>query len=264
MALFINTRPLERQTPDHQNRDHHDPQLPNWHVYSLPLLTLVPRVLNADEKTTLDELVLGKFRLLVVVSVTACQYALNALSNDDLAVLQTLNRLGNLNVIAVGQATAKALRQAGFLVLTPDEMSNEGMLAMACVKALTPHDKVLIWRGVGGRTLFFDTLQATGIAVSAIAFYERVCPDTLPQNTQILSTLLPNHDKIVMLISSEMAFLHWQDIAQKTKIDHQALHYLALGKRLTTLIAPYARVTALDSLDKTHVAQQLSFIQKAQ
>lgn len=248
--LFINTRPDGKRPLDVRSL--------NATSYALPLLAIRPCPLDDTARLALDRLVRGDYQTLVVVSVTACEYALSALSKNEIATLASLSQSGRLTIIAVGRPTAYALEQAGFRVCTPAIMSNEGMLMMTEIKRLQAGDNVLFWRGVGGRTLLSNSLKNQGIGVHAITFYERCCPDDLTKNTTKLLEILPKHDTIIMLISSEMAFLHWQDVATQLHITWQDFRYLALGERLTALIAPFADVRTLDTLDEPHVIWHLT------
>lgn len=247
--LFINTRPNGKRPLEVR---------PLATSHTLPLLVIRPCPLDDTARLALDGLVGGDYQTLVVVSVTACEYALSVLTKNEIATLASLSQSGRLSIIAVGRPTAHALEQAGFRVCTPAIMSNEGMLMMVEIKRLQAGDKVLFWRGVGGRTLLSNVLQTQGIIVHAIAFYERCRPDDLTDTTTKLLEILPKHDTIIMLISSEMAFLHWQDVATKLHIAWQNFHYLALGERLTALIAPFADVRTLETLDEPHIIWQLT------
>lgn len=248
--LFINTRPDGKRPLDVRSL--------NATSYALPLLAIRPCPLDDTARLALDGLIGGDYQTLVVVSVTACEYALSALSKNEIATLASLSQSGRLTIIAVGRPTAYALEQAGLKVSTPAIMSNEGMLMMTEIKRLQAGDNVLFWRGVGGRTLLSNSLKNQGIGVHAIAFYERCCPDDLTKNTTKLLEILPKHDTIIMLISSEMAFLHWQEMASRLNITWQDFRYLALGERLTALIAPFADVRTLDTLDEPHVIWHLT------
>ncbi len=102
----------------------------------------------------------------------------------------------------------------GFDVILPQTANNEGMLTLPQIKSLTAHDRVLIWRGVGGRRLLHDTLVAKGVHIDAIEWYERTTPSDLYDNfSAILPTLptTPNHAHVI--ISSEMAYQAWASSA---------------------------------------------------
>lgn len=255
--LFINTRPTNR------------PSSPNFlknlsvlgiETFALPLLEIEPCVLDGQAVQALARLEMGAYRCLVVVSPTACEFAFAHLSQTGLQKIQNLNKNNHLHIIAVGQATATALAQFDLTAKTPLLMSNEGMLQMPEITALKHGDGVLFWRGVGGRTLLSESLKNQGVQVDSIAFYQRICPKNLTQNTTKLLEILPSRDKIVLLISSEMAFYHWRTVADELSIAWQGFQYLALGERLTTLIAPHAPVMTVDNLDDSTLAERLKFL----
>ena len=87
------------------------------------------------------------------------------------------NESGN-RIIAVGNATAATLlkdtrvKSNNHRVLQPIIASNEGMLAMPEIEQLKAGDKLLVWRGLGGRRLLVDTLKARGVRTDSIAWYE--------------------------------------------------------------------------------------------
>lgn len=243
-GLLINTRPSERLLPSvlAGMADVLD-------IYHMPLLALqaYDTPMNAVYQ---NQLIAGAYRLLVVVSPSAANYALATLDDNNKQTLITANHSGALTIVAVGKATADVLRCAGFLVLVPFCANNEGMLAMPIVQALTAKDKVLIWKGVAGRTLLIETLMARQVAVDSCLWYQRVMPDTLKSQAFTLKTLSYQYKHRWLLISSGSAWQHWQQIAKALDIKLQSFHYIALGERLTKLIAPTACVSTLASLDE--------------
>ncbi len=221
-ALFINTRP----------KDKGDIHLPISTVH-LPLLAIRHfDELSEQEGRYLSDFIKGKFTTLIVVSVEAASCAIRFLKKYHLRHAHDLPHYDTLTIVAVGQPTAKTLRDFGFRVITPSdcgrEMSNEGMLSMSTINQLCTGDDVLIWRGVGGRRLLFDTLIARGVNVRAIAFYERCVPMDLKDNFARLlnddvidkpspsdssasfesDTLYP----IFVLITSQMSLQAWQSV----------------------------------------------------
>lgn len=236
-ALLVNTRPTERTLPNVAAD-----------VYTMPLLALqaYDEPMNAIYQQRLQQ---GAYHLLVVVSITAAQYAL---SNLDKTITQQLakdSHAGRLTVVAVGDATAQVLRQAGFDVVVPQNSSNEGMLALPQIQALTATQSVLFWKGVGGRTLLLDMLAAKDVAIDCCLWYQRIAPQTLPRQASYLKQLSEQYQRSWMLITSQAAWQHWCTVANWLDIDLQSFHYIALGDRLSKLIAP-ARVTKVASLDE--------------
>jgi Uroporphyrinogen-III synthase len=78
-------------------------------------------------------------------------------------------------VAAVGPASARALRAAGFAdVLMPEaRFDSEGLLALPELNQVTGQ-RVVIFRGEGGRTLLADTLATRGADLRAVICYRRV------------------------------------------------------------------------------------------
>ncbi len=120
---------------------------------------------------------------------TAATMALRAALPCDLAIFISANAVqhalpviaaaGGLPVgcrlAAVGPASARALAAAGFAdVLLPEaRFDSEGLLALPPLQQVAGQ-RVVIFRGQGGRTLLADTLAARGADVRAVACYRRV------------------------------------------------------------------------------------------
>ena len=81
-----------------------------------------------------------------------------------------------VEVFAVGPGTARALQAQGVSgVVTPDGQDSEALLALPQLQAVAGK-RVVIVRGVGGRTLLADTLAARGAEVHFMECYRRVRP----------------------------------------------------------------------------------------
>ena len=79
-------------------------------------------------------------------------------------------------IFAVGPGTARALQAQGTrAVITPDGQDSEALLALRQL-ADVAGKRVVIVRGVGGRTLLADTLAARGAQVGFLECYRRVLP----------------------------------------------------------------------------------------
>lgn len=83
-------------------------------------------------------------------------------------------------VFALGPGTARALQAQGVVrVITPPGQDSEALLALPPLQDVAGK-RVVIVRGVGGRTLLADTLAARGAAVRYLECYRRVCPQADP------------------------------------------------------------------------------------
>lgn len=265
--IFINTRPKNRATQLTDAMQHK-----GLTVLSLPLLELIPTKISELEQqyhhdfcTQVDYS--GRtnnsagYQALVVVSPTAAQIGLAACPTGFIPECE---------VIAVGHKTAEILRDAGWKVQCPDEYSNEGMMRMVSLSILGNGDKVLIWRGQGGRRLLINHLQKNHVEVHSIAWYQRQCPKNAVDDFESIHQLLvrlkiqyTNHSskvnaglnsspvdiqptfRPIVLISSGEAFTNWRQLLDENKMYPQKgrkqdtqfqltdFNYLTFGKRLT-------------------------------
>lgn len=241
--IFINTRPPLRQSALPQVERVAD-------VVSLPLIELKKRPLSDDDKALLARLCAGGYDVVVVVSITAVEFALSYLSNDEFGRIVQLNQRGKLCFVAVGKPTADALRAAGLVVETPPIASNESMSQMA---VFANAKKVLFWRGVGGRVFLMNDLQNRGVAVAKVDFYERAILDI----SKPLAQLLERGQKMVVLISSELAWQAWQRAVACVGANLTKFDYLTMGERLGAMIQG---AMVIDKLDDETLAKAVGGI----
>ncbi|MGP4715805.1 uroporphyrinogen-III synthase [Psychrobacter sp. T6-6] len=291
--IVINTRPTERAAP----LTHHL-QAAGFTVVEIPMLVLQSRSTTDDDMTLMRAWLAGEYKALVVISPTAATLGLNAwralVHNEHSDCSHSGEALKRLvseqpetrqaeilyellvapsQIIAVGQATATVLNQAtieatSYQVLQPEVANNEGMLAMPEIESLQPGDKLLIWRGLGGRRLLVDTLQARGVHIDSIAWYERTMPiDARSQYQQYQQDFLAhnkeknarsNQSKPIVVVSSGVAFEHWKHIIKGAQVEtlvskpdtYAVSHteesvplalsdfaYVVLGERLAKMVA---------------------------
>lgn len=88
----------------------------------------------------------------------------------------------DVRVYALGPGTAQALADAGLHgVAQPDGQDTEALLALPQLQNVAGQ-RIVIFRGVGGRELLANTLTARGATVDYAECYRRACPvaDTAP------------------------------------------------------------------------------------
>ncbi len=259
--LFINTRPVERANA--LNEGLRLMGLADTEILSLPLLALTPVTLSEQQQVSIQRLLSAYYDVLVVVSPTAgrlgCQYLNKAIATypQPNSSLSSCKQSVQAEVVSVGKATAKVLKQQGISTTIPNINSNEGMLALECMQKLSHRHKVMVWRGQGGRELLIDTLRQRGVQVDVIELYQRQLP---PQTTDLYQQYLPKLISLKevktassrslianVLISSGDSFQHWQTLVKQaqqhslhTPTPHVPtladFHYLVLGQRLAKLI----------------------------
>lgn len=236
--IVINTRPIARAAPLTSHL-----QTAGFTVVEIPMLTLQPRPTTGDDLALMRAWLAGEYKALVIISPTAATSGLNVWQalvhseHDDGGDgdAQLDNKAANIasaapsQIIAVGQATATALTQANidatnYQVRQPEVANNEGMLAMPEIDSLQAGDKLLIWRGLGGRRLLVDTLQARGVHIDSIAWYERSMPTEAMTQYQQWQKDFHSYHKIadtakkpIVVVSSGAAFEHWTSIVQSAR-----------------------------------------------
>ncbi|MGD8639883.1 MAG: uroporphyrinogen-III synthase [Gammaproteobacteria bacterium] len=86
-----------------------------------------------------------------------------------------------LKIAAVGKGSARELMQRGIEpdIFPSQQFNSEALLAMDAMRDVTDQ-RIVIFRGVGGRELLADTLRERGAAVEYLECYRRVQPDVDP------------------------------------------------------------------------------------
>lgn len=127
---------------------------------ALPAIDIEPVALDAADRARL--------------APDAHDWAIYTSANAVEASLAQLPPPVRCKLAAVGRATARALQAHGFAVhaLPEGRSDSEGLLALPAFAA-PRGQRVLILRGVGGRELLREQLQARGAAVNVAEVYRR-------------------------------------------------------------------------------------------
>lgn len=133
-----------------------------------PVLQLLPVDDFVKVKETLGQL--GDFDWVFFISSNAVNFALQTKSGR-------IDTVRNVRFAAIGQATAKAMQQAGIAIdLIPDQgYSSEALLDMPELNQVKGY-KCLIIKGQGGREMLAETLRLRGAKVVNLEVYKRVVP----------------------------------------------------------------------------------------
>ena len=277
----INTRPVERAAPLTQHL-----QQAGLTVVDMPMLTLETRTTTDSDMLLMRQWLAGEYQALVIVSPTAAASGLaiwQALENERQALdANAKNMYGSVNIltapshiIAVGEATAAVLNDvkltaASYQVRQPTIANNEGMLAMPEIEGLQAGDKLLVWRGLGGRRLLVDTLQARDVHIDSIAWYARKMPmGAMAQYQQWLQDFNSQHEigsitasqleKPIVIVSSGTAFEHWQSIVEATQVSNLGAENQALSVNKVLQLSDFAYVVLGERLANMVAEQQLSY-----
>ncbi len=112
-----------------------------------------------------------------------------------------------LKFYAVGSATAQCLTNYGCRVIEAgNTMNSEALLALPSLQDLT-HQKVVIFRGFGGRPLLAQELQQRGAQVDYCELYRRVFPRAGAE--QVLLDAKWGQDQDIVAVHSGESLLNW-------------------------------------------------------
>ncbi len=245
----LNTRPKDRAAPLT-----HALMMAGFKVVELPLLDYTPCVLPPEQAGW--ALQMDWPDCIFVASPEAARLGIDFLHQYlEPALVDAAKRC---TWVAVGQATAAVLARDNIMAHVPAQEASEGVLALPVMQHLQAGQRVLIWRGQGGRALLPDDLQARSVYMRIIEWYVRGMPlDTKVNGPRILHEAAPD----IVLLSSAESYQYWQRLAPcliKTPI------FLVRGQTLADeLIAQGQRVVNLASLqpqDIIRILQQIHLI----
>lgn len=145
----------------------------------------------------------------------AFQTRLKDLEQFDLAIFISANAVATtfsslpkgwpagLPCAAVGRATAKALQEVGcpHILQAPEPYNSEALLTLAELTEVSGQ-KIIIFRGEGGRELLADTLQSRGAQVTYAECYRRVRPQS---DIGVLSPVWADPSHHVWVVTSNEA-----------------------------------------------------------
>jgi uroporphyrinogen-III synthase len=133
-------------------------------------------ILDIDDTAPILALIgrLAEFDLAVFISPNAVQKAM-----DLIGAHGGLPR--GLRVATVGKGSAAELRRLGIadVIAPPERFDSEALLALPEMRAVAGQ-RIVIFRGVGGREVLGDTLAARGAIVEYAACYHRSKPGANP------------------------------------------------------------------------------------
>lgn len=140
-------------------------------THLLPVMEIVPvREAVQQEAVKARVLALAEYDKVVFVSRNAVQHAMEWVDTywPQLPV--------GIEYFAVGSATAQVAREWGLRVEAAGEaMNSEAMLELPGLQDVH-QQKILIFRGVGGRNFFSEQLRQRGAQVDFCELYERILP----------------------------------------------------------------------------------------
>ena len=166
-------------------------------VVSFPLIEIAP----LENYQAFEEVMshLHEYDWAIFISSNAVQNAMPLVSK--------LKLPSNLKFAAIGPSTAAELSKFGIqnTLIPQDRFDSESLLALPEMQAVN-NQKVMIFRGVGGREVLADTLKSRGAEVHFAECYQRINP----QKDLSMITMLSQQgllDAIVITSSEAMRHL---------------------------------------------------------
>lgn len=182
-----------------------------YQTQHLPLMDIVP-VPDDERAGVLRQQVQNTdhYKAIIVISVNAA-----AIGLDWLDRYWPQAPLG-IDWYAVGPSTADVLTGAGLSVHVPAErFDSEGILALPGLQPnVIAGEKVLLWRGIGGREKLATELRARGATVEYAELYER---REIVRTKQEWDNALANHPILMLSSTQALDIVRAQvpDIAQR-------------------------------------------------
>jgi uroporphyrinogen-III synthase len=200
-----------------------------FEVSYAPSLRIEASALNTAERHCLENI--DHYHAVIFISRNAAEFALAHLD-----AVWPQWPIG-VNWLAVGEATAETLAQAGLQPEHPPEgFNSEALLAMPCLQDLADK-KVLLLRGEGGREVLAPTLRQRAEQLDEVVLYRRA---------RVAEFVWPLAPVDVLMVTSQQG---WECIlAQaKTPLSHSC-RIIAGSERIAALIrAAGFDATAADS-----------------
>lgn len=136
-----------------------------------------------------------------------------------------------VDFFAVGETTAKQLQARGVKVTDLAQsqtgaMTSETLLQSPALQQVAG-EKVVIFRGLGGRPHIGEVLSARGAQVSYCELYERILPDETAQKFAAILVQAGNNsqsgDKVVLVLHSGEALENLQKIVRELAVNVHAI-----------------------------------------
>lgn len=191
-------------------------------VIRFPVIDIVPVAVPVADSLEPD--------IVIYTSVNAVQYGVTVLTQ----FVPSATR----QIAAIGQATARALQQAGVKVdiLPNDEFTTEALLALPQMKNVSGK-KITIVKGEGGRELMAGSLTSSGAIVSQLDVYRRVIPDI--NTDEVLQACLANRLDVILITSTNSLTNLFTLLGEHGRNCLQAASFIVISERIREACKPF-------------------------
>lgn len=167
--------------------------------YAVPTMQIDPVATKSEQEAIKAKVLdLDHYQKVIFISQNAVQYGVEYLDQywPQLPV--------DTRFFAIGEATARAAQNSGLMdtQFAIGAMTSETLLALPEL-ARVEGQKVLIFRGIGGRETLANTLRERGAAVDYCELYHRICPADLAQQLQANDFGRASGQRLIVVHSGE-------------------------------------------------------------
>ena len=167
---------------------------------------------------------IDRYQILIFISPNAVHWALKMLQETALPSSTTL--------AAIGKSTANALTLAGYSVdMVPGRHFNSETLLEMPELNRVENQRIMIFRGVGGRPLLGERLKSRGALVEYAEVYQRICPHA---DTRSLIEHWPEEVDLVTATSNEILKNLFSLLGQNGSSLLQSTPLVVISQRMAT------------------------------
>lgn len=168
-------------------------------VLRFPVIEIQPAINPQNLKAILSKL--EDYDLAIFISANAVECGLSAVQHPWPA---------SVPIAAIGQATAKALKQKGLTtnLLAPKPYNSESLLKLPELKTMDSQ-RIIVFRGVGGRETLARTLRERGAKVEYAECYRRSRPQS---NAQVLDQAWEQKQTLLFVVTSNQGLQNLYDM----------------------------------------------------
>lgn len=161
-----------------------------FEVVQFPTLKIVPVEDQVIVKETLEKA--DKYDMMIFISANAVYNAV--------PYLQSITE--KTAIVAMGPASAKALKEAGFrsTYIPESPHTSENLLDLPIFGNINAA-QILLITGEGGRNLIANKLSERGAQVTQLPVYRRECPDSDPET--LTSFLSSDNNRVIVTTSGD-------------------------------------------------------------
>lgn len=197
-------------------------------AYRLPVLEICAPQNPEPLRTVVDQL--ERYDCAIFISANAVQRALDVL-------LAEQPWPDNVRIAVIGRRSAQALQHYGLLAdLCPEtRFDSEGLLALPALQTVAGQ-RVVIFRGDGGREYLAETLRQRGARVDYIEAYRRRCPDI--DTTAVIRHWQSGKISVVIVNSAESLHNLWNSLGEAGQALLRQTPLLLVSERMLSLLPP--------------------------